>query len=555
MVTNSDTPGTKPTPQHVAEKKGTNRYTPQLVVEENKTFSIPLYQRLFSWRRENVSKLLYDIKEHYATTPDAPYYIGMLTCITQRDKTLLIDGQQRMTVMVLLSLIFQWHDGWKCFLSNGERIDFTARSDDKDYIRREKKRIESTARSDDKEYIRREIAHQDHQYVNVNMSEAITTITAFMEKEFTNDEQRRQFVDYIYTHLTFFISSLPSNYAYNGTLLNKYFEAMNSQGRNLEQHEILKVNLLKGMSEQDVLTQIWNIVSQMDKPIIKYDADSSRQDYAAKYKRHIDALQQDNTIDAIIKTIEDCRGNKEEKLEGYSIGNITAKIKSFTREAMDDGSQSIISFEEFLMMMLYITTGNDTTHYADYQTDKLLEKFADLQKNDEATLKVREQFFGNLLRYRLLLDYYIIRREYKNGGGSYSLLLKGDDSNDEHEDNNAARLRQYQSMLYVSTAYYQWLRPLMATLATGTINTPEEILAYLQEEDNKRHPKEDMTSWCYQNINRYWFWRLDYYLWDSREQWCTGENARYKDAVSKYIFRANRSIEHFHPQDEAHNEN
>lgn len=40
----------------------TYRYTPEKIVEEKLIFSIPLYQRLFSWGEEQVKGLLYDLK-------------------------------------------------------------------------------------------------------------------------------------------------------------------------------------------------------------------------------------------------------------------------------------------------------------------------------------------------------------------------------------------------------------------------------------------------------------------------------------------------------------
>ena len=43
---------------------------------------------------------------------------------------------------------------------------------------------------------------------------------------------------------------------------------MNAQGKGLEQHEILKVQLMRGEKEQDYLTHIWNLASMMDHPII-----------------------------------------------------------------------------------------------------------------------------------------------------------------------------------------------------------------------------------------------------------------------------------------------
>ena len=59
-----------------------NKYTPELIATSQFKFSIPLYQRLFAWKRKEVTKLLFDLKEHFAKMPaDEPYYLGMLTCI------------------------------------------------------------------------------------------------------------------------------------------------------------------------------------------------------------------------------------------------------------------------------------------------------------------------------------------------------------------------------------------------------------------------------------------------------------------------------------------
>ena len=39
----------------------TKRYTPEIVVNEDLTFSIPLYQRLFAWGEKQVEGLLKDL--------------------------------------------------------------------------------------------------------------------------------------------------------------------------------------------------------------------------------------------------------------------------------------------------------------------------------------------------------------------------------------------------------------------------------------------------------------------------------------------------------------
>ena len=60
----------------------THRYSPERIAREELTFSIPLYQRLFTWEDSQVEGLLSDLKRHFETNQDkSPYYIGMLSCI------------------------------------------------------------------------------------------------------------------------------------------------------------------------------------------------------------------------------------------------------------------------------------------------------------------------------------------------------------------------------------------------------------------------------------------------------------------------------------------
>ena len=56
----------------------------------------------------------------------------------------------------------------------------------------------------------------------------------------------------------------------------------------------------------------------------------------------------------------------------------------------------------------------------------------------------------------------------------------------------------------------------------------------------------------YRFIDRYWFWRLDYYLWEGVVD--TNIMNLENNIVKNFRFRRNRSIEHLHPQNESNNE-
>jgi uncharacterized protein with ParB-like and HNH nuclease domain len=67
---------------------------------EAKTFTIPLYQREYSWNLEQVSDLYYDISE----SEDGGHFLGSLL-LYEKDKSSkmeVVDGQQRLTTLFLL---------------------------------------------------------------------------------------------------------------------------------------------------------------------------------------------------------------------------------------------------------------------------------------------------------------------------------------------------------------------------------------------------------------------------------------------------------------------
>lgn len=116
-------------------------------------------------------------------------------------------------------------------------------------------------------------------------------------------------------------------------------------------------------------------------------------------------------------------------------------------------------------------------------------------------------------------------------------------------------LKQYQSMLYVSqTPFYNWLKPTLKSLHSEPVKDTNDLLLRIKEIDNSlRTLPENVEEMTYDNgIDRYWFWRLDYYLWERKEDYFTKEEDQ--QIVDEYVFRANRSIEHLHPQHPENNE-
>lgn len=496
----------------------TYRYTPKKIVEEKLYFTIPLYQRLFSWGEEQVKGLLYDLKNHFDQNinNDTPYYLGMLSCIKSGNRYDLIDGQQRFTVMTLLAIVLRnYYKEWNFFLDDGKRLRFISRTKDNEYLTA---LIQGLAESFDP---------------NRKMEEGKKVIFNFMASQFSSDDMRETFAKNVYNRLSFFFSALPLSYANNPASLNKYFEAMNAGGKGLEQHEILKVKLIQGEENKVLLTQIWNAVCDFNRPVIKRDENDQEENYRSKYMQAIDLCRNNRFNEAfdLCESSYDTEDNNE-------IGDIEAKQQDFKQSFTETIERSFITFPEFLMMVIDIYL-NLSGSYSFYRNELL-------KIYDSHYIPDKKDFYNQLLFYRLLLDYYIVYKEGDESANKYDILFK--------EGSSAEALKQYQSMLYVSQSpFYNWLKPILERLHNETVRDTSELLLWIKEIDNSLHPlPKDVNEMTYNNgIDRYWFWRLDYYLWERKEDYFKTEEER--QIVEEYVFRANRSIEHLHPQHQENN--
>lgn len=497
----------------------TYRYTPEKIVEEKLIFSIPLYQRLFSWGEEQVKGLLYDLKNHFDPDLDngTPYYLGMLSCIKSGNHYDLIDGQQRFTVMILLAIVLRnYYEKWNGFLDGGKRLRFMSRTKDNEYL---------TA------VINRQVEILDP---NRKMEDGKKIIFDFMVSQFSSDDMRESFAKSAYTRMSFFFSELPLSYASNPASLNKYFEAMNAGGKGLEQHEILKVKLMQGEENKVHLTQIWNAVCDLNRPVIKRNEKDLEEGYRSKYMQAIELCRNHRFNEAF----ELCESSYDTE-DNNEIGDIEAKQQDFRQSFIETGERSFITFPEFLMMVIDIYL-NLSGSYSFYRKELL-------KIYESHPIPDKQDFYNQLLFYRLLLDYYIVYKEGDENTNKYDIVFK--------EGASAEALKQYQSMLYVSQSpFYNWLKPVLERLHNETVRDTDELLLWIKEIDNSLHPlPRDVNEMNYDNgIDRYWFWRLDYYLWERKEDYFKTEEE--KQIVEEYVFRANRSIEHLHPQHQENND-
>lgn len=531
--------------------------TPELVCRNysNKRYQIPIYQRLFEWDQEKIEQLLNDLYISYKKDETEPYYVGMLTSTIDGEDLAegnnLVDGQQRFTVMTLIGLVMRTYcKEWEDFIK----------------ISSEQTRLFFAARPDDQVYLEYKILNKGERaeiIVNKKMERGEEYIKAWLDSK--DEETQKKFSQFVFQKLTFFISELPKNY--KGRDLNKYFESMNSTGRNLENHEIQKIKSLSKINvdllKKEVATKIWNVVSQMDKQLIRIKKNKNEaedvKEVHDRFEKAIEACYLED-ISEVLGLLNAYSKDSDETMSDAGdndslILNIPMSNKKPEKHLRSGSYHGMLSFSEFLLQVLYIQLGYSNNNDLDdltindfFDVQQLLKTFSDYTEkwNDSNWVL----YFRNLLKYRLLFDYYVIRIPNEEDG---PFKLEFSDSN---ENNSNEKLRQYQAMLYAgssSKSFYLWLNPFLSELEKWYRNnqkpSSKELVKYLKENDNNRHkPMPSVDEFSYTKSPLYWFRRLDYYLWEDNLK---NHDERF-DLINVFRFRrGGRSIEHLHPQDDS----
>ena len=463
-------------------------------------FRIPLYQRPYAWEEIQVIQFLEDLYDSCINDnlSKQNYYIGILSVASIDDDPEvfdLIDGQQRITTLMLIGKVArQYHNAWADFLS--DRLDLYGRDDDKKYL------------NDD---------------VKDKCNPKMLATAELVEKFFNNKSvtAQKEFSKYIYEHAAFFLSKLPSSYSLLDK--NQQFVRMNNRGKQLEKHEILKVQLLSQIDDKDEkYTNIWN-----------------------------------NMLLALTGISGEARTTNDNSL-GYVLENNIESAEKSTDLHAEVFYSAIVTVPEFLLIALSRCNFDHIYPYLSFNTDKLLEIFAPMTEN----LEEIKMFFEVLKSQTEILRKFFIFRS-RNLKAVYELGIEEKDylTGDRHE-----WLKILQSFLYVSTEPHHWLIDAFEYCDGKNCLSTDEFIIKLESIDdtlNKNGKRnltsiDDVNSMTYiNNISRYWFYRLDYELWKLYNK-VSGN--KYEDSIwaslskdvrpliNEFTFRSSGSVEHIKPQ-------
>ena len=484
-------------------------------IAERGNFNVPIYQRLYVWNEKNVQKLLDDLKDHKNHGEDKPYFLGSVVVVKSNAAYDLIDGQQRFTTLWLILRELKDSN-----FANSDRLTFSIREYANQYFK-------TSANQSDKD------VGDNKQRELVQIREAEKTINKFFFNE--DFSSWRNFLsEFVKINFT----EVPSN-----TDLNKLFEAFNSGGVQLQQHELLKAQLLKHLVDKDeraIYEKIWTACSLMDTYVedaivhvkkggLKRNLWDSLNNPTKDTKDDVQNFVVSNFVDIDwvktfvaevstqnIKSIQTGSDDKSKKLRSILSGEdthtdldnqIEDNIK--TNETSDK-CRSIISFPLLLLHSLRIYLNhNDKGDISKLDDKKLLELFKEhLLKSEPLEDQIKE-FIETLWKTRVLFDRWIIKwvsdedDSMRQNSDEYHAIksvksVSNTTSNsatylirsDELKEQWIKALSILQSMLYHTQEQrtHYWLTPilnyLMDTTSESIKITANMVFLYLQGLDN-----------------------------------------------------------------------
>lgn len=520
-------------PSEVAEVIGANA----------KGFSIPIYQRLYSWSKKEIEKLLQDIFNAFNANSNNDYYLGNLTLnFNERSKCYdIIDGQQRMTTLWLIGLVLMSKNTtakWKPFLTDGHEalLKFTAREDDNEFLKVLLSKVNEAGLDMD---------FKRGSKVNLMMLEAIKTINNYLY-ESIESSLVDAYSNYIHANVKLAAIYLPDSID-----LNKYFEDMNNRGIQLEAHHILKARLLENIpiEYQKSYAQVWDAVSQMNQ-YIEYG-------FSGTLKDHRKSIFDDN-LEKYFAVGSSINGSRASNLKELiqAAKNVPAIDKGNTKKQIEvqDKVTSIINFPEFLLHSLRLFNENDKISVDE---KKLLIIYSEYFFDENGKAANAAMFIQFLLRARIAFDKYFIKSVTSNEVTRWEIrdiAMKSDGDDFERRKYLDRIITQFQSMLNASTDTSIWLTAALRK-TIGTNFNDSTFLSELEEIDRHTYTVipslQDLSRGV--NTTRYWFYKLDYLLWlkwekDSSNLPSIQGIDNLKDKVRNFQFRENRSVEHIQPQ-------
>lgn len=351
---------------------------------QSEHYTIPIYQRNYSWGQEEIEQLIQDIWDvAQQNWGDNHYFIGSLV-VAQRGRELFetIDGQQRHTTLSILLAVMKNAFSLPLPGIDGINLHFDCRT-----------RSESTL---DRLFEAGHIHHHEND-VEPAIEKAWNIMVNFLKKM---EIDYSVFLRYLLENVVLLRVIVPAD-----TDLNHYFEIMNNRGEQLEKHEILKARLMDKLgndasnTERTAFSVIWDACANMQRYVQLSVHHSLRDTWFGRDWNEI-PQRFEELLSPNLKREQTKESRTLQDIILHPRGEPTEATTTKTSDEKHPGTfGSVITFPNFLLQVLRLID-RDTP----LDDKRLLDTFTASDANPR-------QFIMLLLKCRMLFDRYIIKRE------------------------------------------------------------------------------------------------------------------------------------------------
>lgn len=228
------------------ETKANNRTIHSI---KNYKFEIPFYQRAYSWRKQDIEKLISDINGKEG------HYLGNIVVKKNDDKFIVIDGQQRLTTIYIIFMALGVKEkpfelSYEIDSSDGEKL--------------------------------KNFNVNEHRYVNKQILDAV--ILASGNKTLRELSFKEKLKSTIFT-----MTIIPENIK-----ATEYFELVNTKSIQLENHQVLKARFLSNIKDNYAgIARKWDMISNMDEKYKDQILESNQADLPIEPKTIRELLESD----------------------------------------------------------------------------------------------------------------------------------------------------------------------------------------------------------------------------------------------------------------------
>lgn len=568
------------TPLTIRNQVDTELLTLQQVHERKLGFLIPSYQRPYVWSDEDAVKLFEDIERSFRTG-EAEYFIGSALSArrnTERDQVYeLIDGQQRTTTLMLISIAFKASQvpcalAEVSVLRKQSRLGFEIR-DSVSHLLGNFAGLDDLPRPSDEEI-------KQDEYLKP-LADNLKVLKQHVEKLKRDVNDLKAFAHYLYSKVVWVNNIVPATMD-----LNRLFSSMNTAGIQLEPVDLLKARLLKKINTERMLySKVWQACEHLENYFERNlrqlfdNVDWNAIEYKGLSKLSAFFIEPGNAPKTELGTGKSVAWLLAEVNAGDAPDNAKELVHADGTENIDAETvycRSIISFELLLIHTLRVFCARNGWNDLGprIKAGNLLACFDVLVKQDETEIKA---FIELLWQVRYQFDTWVVK------------WVEHDDREDPHlrltsisrslssgkyyinrttkELSNLVQLQAVRHFTGDRSAHY-WLTALLGCLIEQPDMNEEQVLAILEQLDNKlsltletqkdasfkiaKGLRPDVAKWNEQQVyfsdplgtrfEHYWFQKLEYLLWKQ------GGNTDEK--LKTYRITSKNSVEHVHPQNE-----